>query len=383
MPKKPRPIAADLRAASRLLVDATTGTTGVVEQMHHAIASGPFAWPARQLSGLVYSGIRGVTRAVGVAIDQALEQLAPLLGETVPGPERLAVLAALNGVIGDLLAQTGSALAQPMELHRGTVAPPSRKVLVLVHGSSMNDLQWKRHGHDHGAALERDLGFTAVYVRYNSGLHASVNGRQLAALLERQLATWPVPVDELVLLGFSMGGLVARSACHLAELEGFGWRRKLSALVCLGTPHHGSPLERGGSWADALLGVSRYSAPLAKLGKLRSAGVTDLRFGYVLDEHWQGKDRFELGSDERTPLPLPRGVRCYAVAATQSAATVSPLRSDGLVPVASALGQARGPLRLEFPEEHQCVVYGAGHLDLLNRPEAYAAVFSMLHLEKT
>ena len=30
--------------------------------------------------------------------------------------------------------------------------------------------------------------------------------------------------------------------------------------MTLGTPHHGAPLERGGTWIDTLLGVSRYSA---------------------------------------------------------------------------------------------------------------------------
>lgn len=371
--RKRRPIAEDLRAASKLLVDATTGTTTVVEQMHHTIAAtSPFAAPIKLVSGLVYSSVRGVTRVVGVAVDQALQQLAPLLGEGEPGPEVLAAVAALNGVVGDLLERSGNALAQPLELHaRG--AEPSRKVVVLVHGSSMNDLQWLRLGHDHGAALGRDLGVSPVYARYNSGLHVSTNGRRLAAELERLVEE--SVVEELVLVGFSMGGLVARSACHVAELQGLRWRRRLSTLVCLGTPHHGSPLERAGSWADAALGFSRYSAPIARLGKIRSEGVTDLRFGYVLDSHWQGRERFTLGVDEREPLPLPSGVRCFAIAATKSKPGEPKLRGDGLVPVESALGQHLAPhLHLNFPTEHQRVVYGAAHLDLLSRPEAYAAV---------
>jgi hypothetical protein len=103
--------------------------------------------------------------------------------------------------------------------------------------------------------------------------------------------------------------------------------------------------------------------------------VTDLRFGYVLDSHWQGRERFELGVDEREPLPLPKGVRCFAIAATKSKAAEAKLRGDGLVPVESALGEHRAPhLHLNFPTEHQRVVYGAAHLDLLSREEAYAAV---------
>ena len=119
------------------------------------------------------------------------------------------------------------------------------------------------------AALARDLGFTPIYLRYNSGRHVSENGRDLAALLERLEAEWPAPIEELAIVGYSMGGLVARSACHAGEAASHGWRDRLRTLVCLGTPHHGSPLERWGNLVDRLLGVSRYSAPFARLGKIR------------------------------------------------------------------------------------------------------------------
>lgn len=369
--KRHKSLASDLRAASRLVVSATTATTSVVEEMHKSM-SGPAAvfWP---LTGLVYSTIRGVARAVGVAAERALLELAPVLGDRNRSPETLAVIAALNGVVGDVLEDSGNALALEFELLRREGSPaPSSRVAVLVHGSSMIDLQWTRGGHDHGAALERELGFSAVYARYNSGLHVSTNGHRLAAALERLVETWPVPIDELVLVGFSMGGLVARSACHAAEVGGLTWRRKLKTFVSLGTPHHGSPVERAGNWFHAALDLTKYSAPLATLGKVRSAGVTDLRFGSVLDADWQGRDRFLLSADERTPVPLPKGVRCFALAATQSARMGKKLRGDGLVPVESALGQsANARFQLAFPPEHQGVIFGAMHLDLLSRPEAW------------
>jgi pimeloyl-ACP methyl ester carboxylesterase len=184
----------------------------------------------------------------------------------------------------------------------------------------------------------------------------------------------------VVVLGHSMGGLVARSACHVGEAEGHAWRRRLRALVCLGTPHHGAPLERGGAWLELLVGVSRYSAPLARLGRLRSAGVTDLRFGYVLDADWEGRDRFAHRRDDRAPLPLPGGVSCYAIAATRSApATAGRLRTDGLVPVESALGvHGRPALTLAFPEAHRWIAYGTNHFELLSRPEVHAKLRSWL-----
>ena len=390
----------DLRGAGRLAVEATRGVTDLVEAMHTTIGGGPdllgrpLARPTRAVTGLVYSSIRGVTRLVGAGIDAALAQLAPLLGERAPGsgPERDAVLAVLNGVLGDYLGATGNPLAIEMRLRHGGVAlelerraleqalpHATGKLLVLVHGSCMNDRKWSRAGHDHGAALARDLGYTPVYLHYNSGLHVSTNGRLLAELLERLTAEWPAPLEELTILAHSMGGLVARSACHVGEADDMTWRPKLTRLVCLGTPHHGAPLERGGNWIDRALAISRYSSPLARLGHIRSAGVTDLRFGNVLEEHWAGRDRFAHGADPRTQVELPAGVACYAIAATTAAKARDKLPGDGIVPVASALGRhARPELTLAFPDAHQLVAYGTGHFDLLDKADVYAAIKAWL-----
>ena len=396
MSEKTRRHVDDLRGASRLAIEATRSVTALVEAMHRNIASGPavlgrpLAKTAGLLTGLVYGSIRGVTWLVGSGIDKALAQLAPLLGESAPGPEREAVLAVLNGVLGDYLQKTGNPLAiqmrlrhggHPLRLERaalGEVFPRATgKLLLLVHGSSMNDLQWNRQGHDHGQALARDLGFTEVYLHYNSGLHISTNGRALAALLEQLANAWPVPLDEIAIVAHSMGGLLARSACHSAEAARHRWRGKLRKLVCLGSPHHGAALERGGSWVDLLLGISRYSAPLQRLGQIRSSGVTDLRFGNVLDAHWEGLDRFAHGGDRRTPLPLPEGVECFAAAATTALQAGGKLPGDGLVSVDSALGRHRdAALALAFSQEW--IAYGTRHLDLLNRPEVYTQLAAWL-----
>jgi pimeloyl-ACP methyl ester carboxylesterase len=383
--KKTRPHADDLRGMSQLAADATKGVTHVVEAMHRTIASGPdvlgrpLSAPARILTRAVYGSIRGVTSLVSTGLDAALVQLAPLLGESEPGPDRMALLAALNGVVGDHLAETGNPLAiemrfvhdgKPLELDRRALreAFPDvhGKMLLLVHGSSMSERQWSRLGHDHGAALAASLGYVPIYLRYNSGLHISTNGRAFSELLERLVAAWPAPVEELSIVGHSMGGLVSRSACHAADASGARWRGVLRNLVCVGSPHQGALLERGGNLFEVLLGASRYSAPLSRLGRLRSAGVTDMRYGNVLDEHWSGRDRFAPGRDPRGPLALPDGVRCYAIAGTRSTGPGSKLRGDGLVSVNSALGIHKDPARtLAFPEAHRSIAYGTGHLELL------------------
>ncbi len=370
---------------------ATRGITDLVEEMHRVIANGPAALgqplsgPVRALMPLVYGPVRGVTSLVGSGIDVVLSQLDRLLGESVPSAERDAVVAALNGVIGDYLEASGNALAIVMELRAdGRTLPletdelaeqlpgATGKVVVLVHGSSMNDRQWNRAGHDHGAALARDLGYTPVYVRYNSGLHISTNGRALTERLEGLRRAWPVPLSEITLLGHSMGGLVARSACSLGEQDGHSWRRTLRRIVCLGSPHHGSQLERGGNMIDVLLGISNYSAPFARLGKIRSAGVTDLRHGNVMDEDWKDRDRFARTSDVRRGLPLPTDVDCFTVAGTLTKSIAGKVLGDGLVPVDSALGRHTRPeLSLAFPADHQWVAPSTQHLDLLSSPAVY------------
>ena len=390
---KPRRHAEDLRGAARLAAEATRGITDLVEAMHRTIAGGPallgkpLAKPAEIFTKVAYAPTHKVTGWVAGGLEAALLRLAPLLGESVPGPEREAIVAALNGVLGDHLEATGNPLAMPMTLHVDDPVgvAPRRHLLLALHGSSMNRNAWRRSApdgtkHDPVQVLARELGYTLVYLDYNSGRHISTNGRELAAKLEELASAWPTARGEIVFLGHSMGGLVARSACALAERHHLSWRPRVRALVCLGSPHHGAPLERGGNWVDTLLGWHPYSAPLARLGKIRSAGVTDMRHGVILDEDWEGRDRFARARDERTPVPLPAHVASYAVAATRTPAPPpgahpSRLRSDGLVPVDSAFGiHPRAELTLHFPAARRFLVHGANHLDLLARADVYARV---------
>jgi pimeloyl-ACP methyl ester carboxylesterase len=386
----------DLRGLYRLGVDGSVGLTDLVEAMHHTISSRigfDRALPIGRSSGItgaVYGAVRGGMRWSGHGVDAALRLVEKAATRHKPtSPERDAFVAVLNGLCGDHLERSGNPLAIAMSMRVGGAAlpldrdalaqalpAPRRKLLVLVHGLCMNDRQWLRRDQDHGQTLAQALDCTPVYLHYNSGRHVSQNGREFAALLQRLLQAWPVPVDELVILGHSMGGLVSRSACHHAQTQGLGWLSSLRALVCLGTPHHGAPLERGGRWVDVVLGLSPYVAPFARLGKVRSAGITDLRYGNLQDADWQGRDRHAQQHDDRQPTPLPAGVATYLLAAT-TADQPGPLHhaliGDGLVPLASALGEHRDPaLALPVPAEHKHVVTGCGHLDLLCHAEVQA-----------
>jgi pimeloyl-ACP methyl ester carboxylesterase len=391
----------ELRGFSRLAFDATAGLVGLVETMHHNIAraSGVPGTSSREptsgITGLVYRGVRGAIELAGGGIDALLGQLGPVLGEATPSHGREAVVAALNGVLGDHLVATGNPLAIPMQLrHDGQVlrlearslatgiSRPSGRVAVLVHGLALSDRHWNRKGHDHGAALARDLGCTPVYLTYNTGLHISLNGRAFAELLDALLAQWPVPVEELVIIGHSMGGLVSRSAYHYGTVAGHEWPRRLDKLVFLGTPHHGAPLERGGQWVDLALAKIPYTAAFTQFGRIRSAGITDLRYGNLLDQDWEGRDRFEHAGDARQAVPLPQSVQCFAIAATTGKRVgdlYDRILGDGLVPLSSALGHHEEPhLALSFAESRQWIGYEMNHMELLERPDVYGKIRTWL-----
>jgi PGAP1-like protein len=382
----------DLAGVNHLATDVTAELTDLAETLHNNIARSPgivgtpMQEASSRLAAMVYAGVRTVTRLAGGTTDAMLAQAGPVLNER-SSQEREAVMAALNGMMGDYLAATENPLAIPMRLRRkgqpltlekkalsSAIPPPHHKLLVLVHGLCMNDLQWSRKGRDFGAALARDLGYTSIHLHYNSGLHTSTNGRAFAALIETLLQLWPEPLKEFAILAHSMGGLVSRSAFYYGMAAGHAWPQHLRKLVFLGTPHHGAMLERGGNWVNFCLGLNTYAAPLARLAKLRSAGITDLRYGNVLDEDWQGFDRFEHAGDLRHPVPLPEGVRCYAIAANVGK-KADDLFGDGMVPVDSALGRHEDPGKtLSFAPSRQWVGFGMNHWEMLSRPAVYAQI---------
>jgi len=387
----------DIRGLAQLATQATEGTTRIVEGVHQSVWSTLGVRGADEpgrtagITGLVYRTIHGVTQLVGRSVDTALAGLQPLFKTTESSgtetPRRATVLAALNGVMGDQLAASDNPFATPMTLRRrvevwsGDTAPPlsnaTGKVLLLVHGLCMSELQRRAAGQgeavDHGEALAGALGYTPVHLRYNSGLHTSVNGCELSNRLERLLADWPTPVEELSVLAHSMGGLLIRSAVHYGRQASSSWPEYLRNIIFLGTPHHGAPLERLGNWVDVVLRGTPYTAPFARIGRLRSAGITDLRYGHLLDDDWQGRDRFERSPDHRTVVPLPGEVNCFAVAASTAAGRgvlTDRLIGDGLVPLRSALGEHDDSRRdLAIPPGSRLIAFGTNHMGLLSSPD--------------
>lgn len=188
-------------------------------------------------------------------------------------------ISVLNAILGDHLESRGNDLAIEMRVVR-VGATPTPRLCVLVHGLGCTEDIFEfpgERGVSYGALLERDLGYTHVVVRYNTGLAIARNGRLLAARLGEFVAAHPMPVEEIVLIGHSMGGLVLESACRHETL----WAPLVRHVVTLGTPHEGADLEKLTRASARILGA--VPSPIARLLgnvlNLRSRGVRDLGHG--------------------------------------------------------------------------------------------------------
>ncbi|ETR71840.1 MAG: PGAP1-like protein [Candidatus Magnetoglobus multicellularis str. Araruama] len=387
----------DIKGINKLVTDSVSGVTDIVSTMHKTIDNTPglcgatTSGPIGKISDIVYNSIHSVNNLVRDCIDTILSELEPIIDNEKNFPERDAVLSALNGVLGDYLVKHNNPLAIPMTVQQYKQPPLNLetlsekldipdytgKLLVVVHGLCMNYQQWLFNGHNHADALARDFGYTPLYLNYNTGLHISINGRSFSNLLELLIPN--LDIKDFVIFTHSMGGLVTRSAYHYGIQTGCSWPKYLNKQFFLGTPHHGAPLEKGGNWINLILERFPHAAPFARLAKIRSSGITDLRYGTILDEDWISKDRFDHLPDERHPVPLPEKVQSYAIAGTLASDQgnmTDKIIGDGLVPTDSALGKhSTSELCLQFPEDSQWIAYGLNHWDLLYHETIYEKIY--------
>jgi pimeloyl-ACP methyl ester carboxylesterase len=256
---------------------------------------------------------------------------------------------------------------------RGDATPATRRLVVFVHGLCETDEAWRLgRTPPYGARLYEELGYTPLYLRYNTGVHISQNGHRLAQLIEQTVHEWPVPVDEIALVGHSMGGLVARSACHY----GGDWSRAVRHVFCLGSPHLGAPLEKGANALGYALNRLPETRPLAKLVNGRSVGIKDLRFGSCVEEDWCDCDPDEYLRDRCTEVPFLDCATYYFVGATLTRRKQS-LVGDLLVQFPSASGSGK-KRRLAFEVDNGMHVPRANHFQLLNHPAVYDQLASWL-----
>jgi hypothetical protein len=393
----------ELRAVGALAGEAAAGIATQAREVHAGIAGrvfrvlGPPAQPVRVLhdgiSAGAYTAARSLTGAIvrggAGALSRTRPQDAPSIAEKPLG--RIAV-GAVNGMWGDRLdgdrgpLEIGMAVrrrGRDVALDAGSLAAAfpdaAPRVAVFLHGLCETEDSWRLHARrsvPYGDALRTELGYTPVYVRYNSGLHISHNGRRLSALLDELTANWPAEVAEIALIGHSMGGLLARGACHYAGESGAGsWRERVRHVFMLGTPHKGAPLELGANAVCHAAARFPELRPFAAPIRVRSVGVKDLAYGYVVDADWQGHDQDAFWTNTGTDVPFLTTANHYFVSATLSREADAPLGrlvGDLLVLRASAWAHGGRGERLQFPVEQYSHVGGASHFDLLNHPAVYA-----------
>jgi pimeloyl-ACP methyl ester carboxylesterase len=382
----------ELQGLIHLIMDATIGVTDLVESMHKQVIQPPFL-PATtiqksitKITSFTYNNIRWSTLFVGKNAHKIVSKLTPAIGNLKASDKKEIILSVLNGVIGDYLEEKENPLKITMQFRyqakafsidkkiiKQTYSKVNGKIILMVHGSCMSDIQWTHKNHNHGKVVAEDLQKTIIYLNYNSGKHVSTNGKELSLQLEKLVTQWPVPITELAVIAHSMGGLVTRSAIYYGEQHKNNWTKLLKKVVFLGTPHHGSHVERTGNYLDIILAATPYLKPFARLAKIRSAGVTDLRYGNLVDEDWLDKDRFELKKDKRQHISLSKNINFYSIAAVTSKETASlskQIFGDTLVNVKSALGQHKNPDKnLHFKKENIWIAYQSNHLDLLSNPK--------------
>lgn len=395
----------EAREAGELAGEAVSGIVGIVDDMHNAISdrvetalpsiAEPIVTTQRLFSDVIYTSIDAGQRLLAIGLSDVLARrggpAAPPLSQSDIGGR---VAAVVNGLWGDRVAEHHPAVAtraavrlagQDVLLDPEAVAEAfpdaGPRIVVFVHGLVQDERAWGPRapagpdddGRTYGERLHDDLGLTPVYVRYNSGLHVSDNGQALSRLLDDLVRAWPVPVEQISLVGASMGGLVARSACYYGDRDSLDWAAAVRKVVTLGTPHFGAPLERGAHVIDIVLRVFPETAPLSRILGSRSVGVKDLRYGNLVEEDWFGHDPDEFLTDRATHVPFLDHATYYFVAATVTRDSAHPagrLLGDGLVRYASASGEHK-TRRLPFEHDHGFHLSGLHHLSMLNNPVVY------------
>jgi pimeloyl-ACP methyl ester carboxylesterase len=381
---QPSVVARDVHAAVANRVFGMLGPLGAPVRLLHDRISAASYWT-------VGAALRAPLRVGGRALARTADPGSTSLSETRRGA---IALGALNGLTGDRLAAEHPDLALELTVrHRGREvsldAPglaeafpdATPKLAVFVHGLCETDDAWGLSPRGaptsrprYGALLRDELACTPLYVRYNTGLRVSDNGRRLAAVLELIVSGWPTEVEEITLIGHSMGGLVSRSASHYGELEGHRWVDRLRHVFCLGTPHLGAPLEKAANisgWALGRLPETRPFADLLFNG--RSVGIKDLRYGNLIEDDWRGHDPDEFLRDRCREVPFLPTATHYFIGATLTRRSDGPrgLVGDLLVRYPSASGRGRRR-RIPFEINNGRHLGGLHHFQLLNNPDVYA-----------
>jgi pimeloyl-ACP methyl ester carboxylesterase len=259
----------------------------------------------------------------------------------------------LSGVVGDYLVKENNPLAIDMAFYHQDKAllmdaplsqqmqcilskPLSNKIIILVHGLTNLETVWDFKSEvtdpgqgdaslydyapndtfnngvqavsrdNYGVRIHEAYGFTPFYLRYNTGLSINQNGQKFHELLNQLQTVYPIEIEEFVLMGFSMGGLLLRSAQKIAQDVNAQWINRLSSCYYIATPHEGSPLEKFGHLTSSIIRLApkEYISHWADWIDMRSQGIQDLKHGHF------HLDNLDGGSNIDEEDSLGQGMRC-------------------------------------------------------------------------
>lgn len=369
---------------------------GTIRDMHTAVATRGFR-ATRAIGGRVpeslhdaavtsiYGAISGLLRVSSGSV-RALASRG--IGRPVESTRRgRRIVSVVNGLIGDELRMLDDPQAIVMSVRKDGADVPatgwqvaeafrggSSHLVVFLHGLCEDDESWnlgeRVRGATYPSRLRADTDGTPVMIRYNTGLHVSENGQHLDVLLQQLIQAWPVRVTRISLVGHSMGGLVARAATNHATAAGETWPHLVRDVVCLGTPHAGASLEKVAHVGSRILRFLPESRPFSAILDSRSAGIVDLRHGYISREEWDGQDlTAQWGLDRIAAAPLAHA-EYHFVASTLGASQRHPFSSvlgDLLVNFSSATGV--GPTGAIVEGARFEYIPSAHHFALLNHPQ--------------
>lgn len=251
------------------------------------------------------------------------------------------------------------------------------KICILIHGLTNNEIIWTFPDEsDYGTLLQQDLEYTPFYLRYNTGLHISDNGKAFANTMEQLHENYPIEIEEITIIAHSMGGLITHSACYYAQLKQNSWTQKLKNIFLLATPHFGSFLEKFANVTTNIL-EKVPNWPTRMVGKilnLRSAGIKDLRFGYLTEDEWNSEDPDKLLKNNKKPISILEGVNYYVISGRltkEEKHWLSYLFGDILVSKRSATARSKNTKEFNFPVENHFEFAKTFHFELNTRIEVY------------
>lgn len=340
----------------------------------------------------IYRAVRLTSNALFKAAEVLLKQSPRRSAAALPAPQKASfALSAVSGFVGDYMARTRNPLAIRLGFYQGgkrlalksgslreALPQASPRIAIFIHGLCGSEDTWQMYAdaqqRPYAERLAADLGYTPLHVRYNSGLHISHNGLSLARQLNKLLAAYPRPIEEISFIGHSMGGLIARAACARGHQQSAAWAAKVKHVICLGAPHRGSPLEKFVHNATRVMEHIPLARPLVNLLNVRARGISDLRFGFTADADWRGRDPLTQYDGYLTPIARLPQAQYHFIGATMSSSADSAWSrkvGDGLVHLPSSTGH-------ELADADTAMLFNTHHMRLLNHPLIYQQLIQRL-----